>query len=67
VERKNEGDSSNNKGNWNQLRITQTVPEQHTMNARNQGTTKKKKKKKKKHIWRCKHTTESNDAKVPKV
>ena len=33
-------DTGNNRGNWNHLKITQTVPEQYTGRARNQGTTK---------------------------
>ena len=32
-------DISNNRGDWNHLRITQTVPEQHTGKAQDQGTT----------------------------
>ena len=30
---KNESDTSKNSGNWNQLKIAQTVPEQHTRKA----------------------------------
>ena len=32
---------SNNRGNWNNLKNTQTIPKQHTRKAQNQGTTKK--------------------------
>jgi hypothetical protein len=39
---KNESDTSNNRGKWKHLKIIQTIPEQHTEKAQNQGTTKKK-------------------------
>jgi len=32
-------DTSNNRGSWNQVKINQTIPEQHTGKARNQETT----------------------------
>jgi len=35
VKCKNESDSSNNRGKWNHLKITQTIPEQHTKKAQN--------------------------------
>jgi len=35
VKCKNESDTSNNKRKWNHLKITQTVPEQHTKKAQN--------------------------------
>jgi hypothetical protein len=38
---KNKSNTSNNRGNWNRLKIIQTVPEHNTWKARNQGTTKK--------------------------
>ena len=40
VECGSKSDTSNNKSNWNHLRTTQTVPEQHTGKERDQGTTK---------------------------
>ena len=33
VECKNKSDNSNNKGNWNRLRIIEKIPEQHTWKA----------------------------------
>ena len=45
--------NNNNRGNWNHLKIIQTVPEQHTGRARNQGTTKNS------HTEHCTHTSES--------
>ena len=49
--------TSNNKGNWNDLKIFQTTPEQSTWNERNQGTTGNS------HIGHCIHTAESKDVK----
>jgi hypothetical protein len=34
VECKDEGDTTNNRGNWNRLIFTQKIPEQHTGKAR---------------------------------
>ena len=34
---KTKRDTSNNKGNWNHLKVTQTVTQQHTAQARIQG------------------------------
>jgi len=42
VELENKIDTSNNRGNWNYFKITQTVPEKHTKKAGNKGTKKKK-------------------------
>ena len=39
VEYESKSDTNNNMGNWNHLKIIQTVSEQHTGKARNQGTT----------------------------
>jgi hypothetical protein len=39
VERKNKSDTSNNRDNWNHLKIIQKIPEQHTRKERNQRTT----------------------------
>jgi len=47
--------------NWKHLRITQTVPEQHTGKARNQGTAKNS------HIRHCKHTVVSANVKVQNI
>jgi hypothetical protein len=38
VECKNKGDASNNRSNWNHLKILQKIPEQRTGKARYQGT-----------------------------
>jgi len=40
VECVNKGDSSNNRGNWNNLKIIQTAPGQHIGKVRRQGTKK---------------------------
>ena len=47
--------------NWNHLKITQTIPEQHTGKVRNQGTTKNS------HIGHCTSTPESTDVKVQNI
>jgi len=39
VECEGEGDTGNNSGDWNHLKITQTISEQHNRKARNEGTT----------------------------
>jgi hypothetical protein len=39
MERKNICDTSNNRDNWNYLKMIQEIPEQHNGKARNQGTT----------------------------
>jgi hypothetical protein len=39
VECKNKCDTSNNRGNWNHLKIIQKIAGQHNGKARNQGTT----------------------------
>jgi len=53
-------DTSNNTGNWNHFRITQTIPEQHIRKAWNSGTTNYS------HIAHSTHTAGSADAKVQK-
>ena len=45
MEDKNKSDTSNNRGNWNHLKIIQKIPEQHTTKAQNQGTAENS------HIW----------------
>ena len=35
VERESKSDKGNNRGEWNAFKITQTIPEQHNMRARN--------------------------------
>jgi hypothetical protein len=54
-------DASNNRGNWNHLKIIQTIPEQHTGKARNQGHTDNS------PTGPCKHTSESTNVKFRKV
>jgi hypothetical protein len=44
-------------GNWNHLKITQKIPEQHTGKALNQGTTENS------HIGHGTHASESTDIK----
>jgi hypothetical protein len=48
-------------GDWNHFKITQTLLEQHTGKAQNQGTTKTS------HIGHCTHTAEITDAEVPNI
>ena len=58
MECKNKRDTSNNRGNWNDLKIIQKTPEQRTGKSRNQGTTEKN------HIVHRTYTTESTNVKV---
>jgi len=58
VECKNKSDTGNNRGDWNHFKTTQTVPEQHTGKARNQGTTDNS------HIGHCTQTAGSADVTV---
>jgi hypothetical protein len=58
VERKNKCDTSNNRGNWNHLKIIQKIPEQHIGKARNEVTTENS------HIGHCTHTSKSTDVKI---
>jgi hypothetical protein len=61
----NNNDNNNNNNNrcdWNHLKITQTVPDQHTGKARSQGTAKNG------HIGHCTlHTAGSADVKVQNI
>jgi len=41
---------NNSTGNWNNLEVTQTIPEQRTGKARDQGSTENS------HIGHCRHT-----------
>jgi hypothetical protein len=54
VKGQNKSDTSTNRGNWNYLKITLKVPEQHTQEARNEG------------IGHFTHTSESTNVKVQK-
>jgi hypothetical protein len=58
---KNKSYTSNNRGNWNHLQIIQKIPEQHTGEARNQGTTENS------HIGHCTHTAGRNNVKVQNI
>ena len=49
------------RGNWNHLKVIQTISEQRTGKARNQATTKKS------HTGYCTHTSECTDIKVQKI
>jgi hypothetical protein len=57
IERKNKCNTSNNRGNWNHLKIIQKIPEQRTGNPRSQGATENS------HIGHCTHTAESTNVK----
>jgi hypothetical protein len=61
VECKNKSDTNKNRGEWNHLKITQKIPEQHTGKARNQGT------KENSHTGHSTHMSESNDVKVQTI
>ena len=60
MECKNKCDTSNNRGNWNNLKIIQKIPEQHTEKAQNEGSTENS------HIGHGTHThtSESTNVKV---
>ena len=61
MECKSKSDTGNNGGNWNHLRINQTVPEQHTGKAQIQGATKTS------HIGHRTRTAESADIKAQNI
>ena len=52
-----ESDTINKRGNWNHLRIIQTITEQHTWKARHQGTTDNSR------IGHSTHTSEATNEK----
>jgi hypothetical protein len=58
---KNKSVTSNNRSSWNQLRIIQMLPEQHTGKAHNQEMTKSS------HIGHCTCTSESTKVKVQNI
>ena len=49
---------NNNRGNWNHLKVTQTVPEQLTGKAQDRGTTENS------HTGHCRHSAGSADVEV---
>ena len=61
MECKNKCDTSNNRGNWNHLKIIEKIPEQHAGKARNQGTTENG------HFGQRTHTVGSTNLKVQKI
>jgi len=61
VECESKSDTGNNKGIWNHLKITQTIPEQHSGKARNQGTTENR------HTGHCTHTAVSANVEVQNI
>ena len=56
VECESKSDLGNNSVEWNHFIVTQTIPEQHTGKARNEGTTTNS------HIGHCTHTVEKYKA-----
>jgi hypothetical protein len=56
--------TSNYWGDWNHFKTVQTVPDQHTRKAQNEGTTKTKKNT---HIGHCTHTAESATVKLQNI
>jgi len=61
VECKIRSDTSNNRGNWYNLKITQTKPEQQTGRAQHQVTTANS------HIVHCTQFAESDNVKVQNI
>ena len=61
MECESKSDIGSNKGDRNQFKITQTVPEQRTGEARNKGTAEKN------HFGHCAHTVESADVKIQNI
>jgi len=61
VKRKNKSGNSNKRGNWNHLKITQTIPEQHTGKALYQECPENS------HTGHCEHTSESTNVTVQNV
>ena len=55
---KSKTDTSNNRDNWNHLKITRGIPEQHNWKVIHQGTTENT------HMSHCKHTPQSIHVKV---
>ena len=61
VELTNKSGTTDNKGNWNCLKIIQKVPEQHTVKALIEGTTVNN------HIGHCTHTSRSTIAELQNI
>jgi hypothetical protein len=61
VECESKSDTKNNRGDWNQFKITQTITEPHTRKAQNKGTAKNS------HIGHCTQTMESANVKVQNI
>jgi ribosomal protein L14E/L6E/L27E len=58
VEHKNKCDTSNDRGNWNHLKIIHKIPQQRTGKPQSQGATENS------HIGHCTRTAESTNVKV---
>ena len=58
MERKNKGDTSNNRGDWDYFKVIQKIREQHTRKTWSQGNTENS------HIGHYKHTSESTNVKI---
>ena len=61
VEREIKSDTSNNRGNWNHLKIIQTVPQKHTEKARIKELQKNS------DSGHCTHTSQSTNVKVQNI
>jgi len=61
VEKTNKSGTSDNRDNWNRLKVIQKIAEQHTVEALNEGTTENN------HAVHCKHTSGSTNAKVQNI
>jgi hypothetical protein len=58
---KNNCDTGNNRGNWDDLKITNQIPLQYSMKAQNEGTRENS------CIWHCTHTSESTTVKAQEI
>ena len=59
--RKNKGDTSNKRGDWNYFKVIQKIHEQHSRKTCRQGTTENS------HIGHCTHTSESTNVKAQQI
>ena len=61
MEYESKRDTSDNRGNWNHFKSTQTILEQQTKKARNKGTTTDS------HIGHCTHNMASTNVNVQNI
>jgi len=58
MECKNKGVTSNNRDDWDYLKVIEKIHEQYTRKTRSQGTTENS------HIGHCTHNSESTNVKI---